>query len=780
MKKIVSGILCAVLLGAAGASFVSCDDREADIRTELKGEMGVSLDRLREDLQSQLDALDDQIKDLKECSCEKFDPRLENVEKQVKDLEDWKKKTQDLLDVLEKFMNEHQDEVGITEARVLEILEDYAKKADYVLRTELEDSLKNYYTKDEVDAAFATKAELTAAVAALEGEDSRIWAALDNYLLIDDLEQEVLQILEDGHYATWEWVENYVRTFMENEIIPTLTDIIESHVKEVLLNMVTGIEINGTENPIFGGAALPADVRTTVLAAYHGVASKQVLSFPLKAEDIADRAGLGTIEGFVPFDAGETLLDDAADNAGTLYLTINPASIDFTGKKLELVSSTGRKAPITLSDAEECTDKELSFGYSRANDQGFYFYKSKAHLDAEDIDDARMNIDFNNLKNSVKNVIDQRSKSSIAKLAANLFSESSNILPAYAVKATYVNDLNKENGEEPTTLAVLSQYSIAATTVKPLSFDFMKGVQYDIPGLERIEKTIGDAIDNVFGQIKKAIPDFSELGEINIGKIELQPDTKGKLSSIKIRIQFEQPFEAEVPKIKVPEGNVVDEQGNVIGHYGSATITPDPAHGVVKVDQEVEITEFGDIFDDIINDINGSLDLDQLSDALENLKSISNVGSDLDDMRDELKNKVFGYIDRINGAFNTLTGSVNAALQPCLLFLDNNGNVAGRVTTSTLGTQVKGTSITLVPTSYTAELFAPAYKKLVAVTAVNGEIGNVCAKYNTGNLGKVISGNNWEGLELKGLEAGNTYEITYSALDYSGVEITKTYYISVK
>ena len=76
--------------------------------------------------------------------------------------------------------------------------------------------------------------------------------------------------------------------------------------------------------------------------------------------------------------------------------------------------------------------------------------------------------------------------------------------------------------------------------------------------------------------------------------------------------------------------------------------------------------------------------------------------------------------------------------------------------------------ILLVPTSRTAEVFAPAYKKYVEVKCdgevVEGEL-----------LNKVIDGSVLA-IPLK-VEPGKKYDIEYQAVDYTGVTRVKNYTI---
>ena len=72
---------------------------------------------------------------------------------------------------------------------------------------------------------------------------------------------------------------------------------------------------------------------------------------------------------------------------------------------------------------------------------------------------------------------------------------------------------------------------------------------------------------------------------------------------------------------------------------------------------------------------------------------------------------------------------------------------------------------TLLPTSRTAELFAPAFKKYIRVTTNDREV------LNTG----VIDGS-VERIPLT-LEAGKQYKIEYQAVDYNGVVRVRNYTI---
>lgn len=79
-----------------------------------------------------------------------------------------------------------------------------------------------------------------------------------------------------------------------------------------------------------------------------------------------------------------------------------------------------------------------------------------------------------------------------------------------------------------------------------------------------------------------------------------------------------------------------------------------------------------------------------------------------------------------------------------------------------------GSSIKLVPTSYTYSLLAPAYKKFVKVYSGSD------VRY-----AKVISGDDYE-VNVEGLKSGETYTVVYEAVDYTGKVMARKYTLNVK
>ena len=139
------------------------------------------------------------------------------------------------------------------------------------------------------------------------------------------------------------------------------------------------------------------------------------------------------------------------------------------------------------------------------------------------------------------------------------------------------------------------------------------------------------------------------------------------------------------------------------------------------------------------------------------------------------RKKIWRWLNKFNKETNKWLNNINWALQPTM-FVDCNEEIS-RPGVHDYAVYNAG-EITLIPTSWTVELLAPAFKKYVVVTSVNGEPVSPEDPVNAGLLGKVIPGSvNQIPLTI---EAGKTYAIQYSALDYEGNTRTLNYYIKGK
>ena len=142
------------------------------------------------------------------------------------------------------------------------------------------------------------------------------------------------------------------------------------------------------------------------------------------------------------------------------------------------------------------------------------------------------------------------------------------------------------------------------------------------------------------------------------------------------------------------------------------------------------------------------------------------------------QNKIWRFLNRVNPTIQKFLDNINWFIQPTLL-IDENGDVwhPSVATNVSVFTRFKAGTINLMPTSWSAELVAPAFKKFVGVIEVDGKADpEELAKVNTGNVGKLVDGN-VKSIPLT-IEAGKTYKIQYTAIDYAGR--TRTLYYNIR
>ena len=361
-------------------------------------------------------------------------------------------------------------------------------------------------------------------------------------------------------------------------------------------------------------------------------------------------------------------------------------------------------------------------------------------------------------------------------------------LDANALKATWTDSLG-------VTRSVYSQYNLATTAVKPLSYSFLKDANYtSFPGFDQMRNFAGKLVDKVANKVKVVMPDastinlsFSNLEKISFEAIEI--NTEG----IDVTLQYD-------TIINIPGGVVTDEYGNIIGEYDDTnvdlwiTMEPDSFKELLK---EIEILE-----DDINNMLNEEEDainkiIDQINSYLDELgklqdfaDQLANIDNKVDETATDVKNKIIEYLDKIENKLLSAVNSANKALQPVLLVKTTDG-VQRISQTIYEPTWMTAGDVQFVPTSYTAELIAPAYKKLVGVTNVYSMDRSKNAQDNGGEYLTALNEANSKAGVAEVLD-GNTlvvdfsakkgyiYEVTYTSVDYSGMVVAKKFYVTVK
>jgi hypothetical protein len=295
-------------------------------------------------------------------------------------------------------------------------------------------------------------------------------------------------------------------------------------IENALKQMVTSIAVNGTYSPVLGYYALPTgDVRSTVVAAYYGDA--EAFRFPTATAGFyADERYKLTFEDLevtgntnAPAEGGKLIVteDGQQGNAGNIYLTLNPINVDLTGKKFTLVNSQGTESLVSLSEAQ-ASDKELSFGWNRyatrATQSANGFYEVKATVTAENARAVKPNVNVNDLRAAASELMStwQYGRTDLLKIFSLLYNNFDNTLPALALKTTWTNEAG--------TQATLSQYSVAATAVKPLSFGTAKDMNVKLPTITALQQ-VGVNIDTVYVTPTAGLTPYTLTIVYNDGKV---------------------------------------------------------------------------------------------------------------------------------------------------------------------------------------------------------------------------------------------------------------------
>ena len=519
-----------------------------------------------------------------------------------------------------------------------------------------------------------------------------------------------------------------------------------------MMNMLTGIELQATESPITGYenfSFLGAEAH--ILGTYYGSTAAAV---KLGDVDIAD--------------ANNVLIDETSgENAGVVYATLNPSNVDFTGCTLKVVDSQGNEAPFTATVVK--SNRVLKYGISRAGKSNLYAVK--INLNKENLDAAKTwtSSDAAALKDVAKNVLDKLRQPSTTRLnigdaATTIAKTFNNRLTAYALQAE--QKYTDANGEEKTR-TITSKMSLAATAIKPISYNFLK----DNATLKNLD-----------------LPSFPTLqSKINFDSYKFNWTPVEHMGSITTSVTLEnvpQDVKYTINGVQTPTAEILGRDDVTIKTREDGTQYAD----LSKLDVKIGDIDFGNAVS--IEVVKGELtrnvtiEMDKFNEVIDNINNqVGNMVGNVNNIVDQIK----GYADIFDGQyiaginkfiqkFENLLRKSNSLLQPAMFYVASNGNwnqlAREGVGASYLKLQGGKASTVFVASSYTGEILAPAYKKYVHVT--NAPTG---AKVSGANLNKVIDGN----LHKIGFEADKegTYEITYEAVDYSGVKVAKKFYVKV-
>ncbi len=607
-----------------------------------------------------------------------------------------------------------------------------------------------------------------------------------------------------------------------------------------LKKLVTSVVLQGTKNPVMGSIATPFNTRSNILAAYYGSVESEGLEFPtakprffvdaanvtLTAKDIEMLGATVVTKG-----AGTVLLGDEG-NAGTLYMTINPNTVDFTGLNVSLVNSQDEFSGAELTGIAP-SDEVLSFGYTRAAKNGFY--EAKATISEESLEDVKLSMNFNEIKEVAKDFVNGGGVdvNNVASTVADAMS--SFVMDANGVKVSWTDELCDEEH------STYSQYGVAVTAVKPLSYSFGSDFAFtQVPGVDQVENFIGKMLDKAVAKLNSVMPDFSgmtfsvpEIKEIKID--ELNPDSFKITINIVDTVEYTLDMSIHIDSVEIKTMNgqtdsvvvTVPEKKHTIWNASlgveeeiiipaytitvpSSNFTVDGQYvhiNDVKVNKLLEIpisfTHVEDIYPIInelygnivgpIEDVNAMLKdleafMDEVNGMLDQLNQLKDLTAKVEDAKNDLKSAVSKFLNVFNEKFCNLVNSTNKALRPVMLVNTDQGLVK-MSQAKNMPTVIAGTTLSFIPTSYSLEYLAPAYKKLVGVTNVfkgnaSAQDGDADCKAALDNVNaqegvaEVLAGDTYT-VDAT-FEPGYVYEVVYTSVDFYGKVDAKKYYVTVK
>ena len=767
--------MSALLVGGA-STFVSCKDYDGDqaavSNANVKGlsdklnEQITALEALKTDIntklngkadQSVVDALDlkvgnaiadlqNQINAIKSCECDLTDLlATQAFVNSIKDdltallakdlvtsdqLKDWL--TEDDITTLRTGMDALNTLFGpnLEDAVIRADLADYAKSADlskYALATDLNSYLKTENFSGQLVSTLNT----LLANSGLENitDVTELFAQIDKTVAMNDSIQKLASecALLAGKYSL-------------------LNDKIDS--------LVTGVNVDMVKNPIFGTLNTPFGLKSYVLAGFVG---DEIKNTPFYQEN-----GV-----WQTINSEEKVA--ASANGGSVYLTVNPSTINAEGWNIgRLVGRDGTVAPgygelVLAADNTPVTTRAT-------NNLGGYVATAVFDNPAA----AKINVNKDELTDVAKNVLGalRREESlNITNAVGTIYKTFANAIDQYyGINVKYGKD-----GKQSYT----SSYDIAAVTIKPLSYNTLAGKGYEIKSIPQLQDILGiDFADYQFtwenlkhlDPMKKYITvDIPNTDDIKINGIPAPSVTidDSKLQVIKIEDYLKDDNGNPVlDKDGNPIKTIVDVKVNILeGLVTVGEINLDNATVILGPDKQekfevvIEMDEFNDMIDEINSNVGGML---------------SNVNELVDKVQsgfDKINNNVITRLNKVIAKANKILENPNALLQPVMLYNDANG--AGRLSESSIAPtrfNLNGKSegaITLVATSYTGEMLAPAWKKHISV---EGEGASVNVSGVIDGAQKVITFTAKPG----------KYTINYDAIDFYGKVRNKKYYVEVK
>ena len=531
-------------------------------------------------------------------------------------------------------------------------------------------------------------------------------------------------------------------------------DALELWLVEAFAKLVYGVEISGTYNNMLGSINIPG-FEPKMLIDNYGTAAKKG-SFPESAKTY----GVTPIEWAANDKFGQGSNKDTQGIAGYIYANVNryldstPLLSKAQGGDLfdiTIANTAGENVDgliVSNVDADGAPTKDiLSWGWTRADNNIYKFEVKYQGEKAKDFKPAQ--IELKKFKDDLKAVWAARNRATgtspqalgrlVADLYYNLATKDYN-MKKYGLKfkwtdATTLTESAADYTADATSTGNVISYDATKEEAKGLDHIVTSEAELVFATIEPLGFESGAAFAQ---KVDASVNDVNRL-------IEKAEVLENKIFD-KIKAQFPNMSSDDIASIAA--GGDIVQNADGTWHITKAGIAVSGGGGGT-VDVDIDITS-------LINPLNTSLDK-----IKEMINAVNSIKAKLD------AKTVTNWAEKFTNKFKTLFDN-NAAqmLQPTLLAIDKEGTV-NRVSGSKAAPYEAAGEIKLEPTTYTAELFAPAYAKFLG-----------CKDIKADGFNEILTNNQ---KEIKFTpEAGKTYEIVYEAVDFFGNIKSHTYYIKGK
>lgn len=512
-------------------------------------------------------------------------------------------------------------------------------------------------------------------------------------------------------------------------------------------NLVTGIKVDMVKNHVFGMLNTPFGLKTSVLGAFYGENTSNIDEFP-SARKAYFAGSSASLDGITLTGATQEIGELKSD-AGEIFVTVNPDTVDFSGYALDLVSRSGEAAPgltplALIADNTPVTTRATGF----SNGQGGY----AARVEVKDPEAIKLNLDVKELARVAKNTwtnLRQNHTVDVKGLAETIYKTFDGVVPQdyYAVRS------DKH--------AVTGDYQISAFAFKPLGFATLDNVdltKYNVPQIPSLEDKLG-------AYIKKIT--FDKITAGTIQDMEIVVGDKG--SSVEVK-------DKDGNSKTVAAGNTYEFDGVLEVTSNAGASNPEYVVAIpfnkLKVEDESGKNKYTAYIsnqaaiESVIDNINNTIQ-----------SKITSVKTTATSKLAAIDTKIINRLNKVVNVFNDKFHNLNYYLQPMLFVGDDNGDLfrLSEVQAAATPVAANGNSAQLWfhPTSGTAELLAPAYMKYVEVQTIQG--GKATINDTDKNN---ITFNGKDNALLVNFEKG-VYRVIYQAVDFYGYTSTKVYYVNV-